>query len=50
MIPIFAGERIRGVLDIDSPKLNRFDAVDQNGLEQFVQILAAHIRWGEITD
>ncbi|HOB08621.1 MAG: GAF domain-containing protein [Limnochordia bacterium] len=50
VIPIFAGERIRGVLDIDSPKLNRFDAVDQNGLEQFVQILAAHIRWGEITD
>ncbi|MFY9203011.1 MAG: GAF domain-containing protein, partial [Limnochordia bacterium] len=28
VIPIFAGERIRGVLDIDSPKLNRFDAVD----------------------
>ena len=28
-----------GVLDIDSPMLNRFNETDQKYLEQFVQIL-----------
>jgi len=50
VVPLFDGEKIRGVLDIDSPKLNRFDAVDQNGLEQFARILAAHIQWHVIAD
>ena len=37
VIPIVAGGELIGVLDIDSPSLNRFDDVDQRYLEQFVQ-------------
>ncbi|CAN7186071.1 GAF domain-containing protein [Paenibacillus sp. LjRoot153] len=41
VIPIVAGAELVGVLDIDSPSLNRFNDVDQRYLEQFVQKLAA---------
>jgi L-methionine (R)-S-oxide reductase len=41
VIPIVAGGELIGVLDIDSPILSRFDAVDQQYLELFVQKLAA---------
>ncbi|WNR44957.1 GAF domain-containing protein [Paenibacillus roseipurpureus] len=41
VIPIVAGDELIGVLDIDSPRLNRFDHIDQAYLEQFVQKLAA---------
>ncbi|OAS17351.1 GAF domain-containing protein [Paenibacillus oryzisoli] len=41
VIPIVVGTKLVGVLDIDSPSLNRFDDVDQRYLEQFVQKLAA---------
>ena len=50
VVPIISEGRVRGVLDIDSPILNRFDQADQNGLEQFVNILEAEIVWSEITD
>ena len=39
VIPIHVGGEIWGVLDIDSPYLNRFTEEDQAGLEQFVAIL-----------
>lgn len=41
VIPIVVGDELIGVLDIDSPSLNRFDGVDQAYLEQFVQKIAA---------
>jgi GAF domain-containing protein len=31
------GKRVIGVLDIDSPRLQRFDQTDQAGLEIMVQ-------------
>lgn len=34
---------IIGVLDIDSPTVNRFSKDDQDGLEQFVQTLLLHL-------
>ncbi len=37
VIPIRKNGRIIGVLDIDSPILNRFDEEDQEGLESFVK-------------
>ncbi|MFM7627682.1 MAG: GAF domain-containing protein, partial [Gammaproteobacteria bacterium] len=37
-----AGELL-GVLDLDSPKLGRFDAVDQAGLERIVATLLASL-------
>lgn len=39
VIPIRAGSRIWGVLDIDSPVFDRFSPEDQAGLEEFVKIL-----------
>ena len=39
VIPIHVGGAIWGVLDIDSPYLNRFTEEDKAGLEQFVEVL-----------
>ena len=39
VIPIHVGGEIWGVLDIDSPYLNRFTEEDKLVLEQFVQVL-----------
>ena len=39
VVPIHAGGEIWGVLDIDSPYLNRFTEEDRAGLERFVEIL-----------
>jgi GAF domain-containing protein len=33
-----------GVLDLDSPVLERFDAIDQQGLERIVRTLLATLR------
>jgi GAF domain-containing protein len=33
VVPLFKGETLIGVFDIDSPKLNRFDDEDRKGLE-----------------
>lgn len=39
VVPIHIGEKIWGVLDIDSPILGRFSDEDRAGLESFVKIL-----------
>lgn len=39
VIPIIINGELFGVLDIDSPVLNRFDEVDQHYLEEFVNLL-----------
>lgn len=39
VVPIRAGGKLWGVLDIDSPTLDRFDEKDREGLEAFVKIL-----------
>ena len=43
VVPILAGERLLGVLDIDSPQRARFDAADGRGLEQLVAVYLAAI-------
>jgi L-methionine (R)-S-oxide reductase len=45
VVPILQGERLIGVLDIDSPIKNRFDELDAQGLEKFVDILNKYIDW-----
>jgi GAF domain-containing protein len=44
VIPLLKGERLVGVLDIDSPVLGRFDEADQRGLEALAagMIAASH--------
>src|SRR6266404_5714398 len=39
VIPLMRDSRLIGVLDLDSPKLTRFDQEDAAGLEQLVRIL-----------
>ena len=39
VVPIFKDGEVIGVLDIDSPKLSRFDENDKSGLEEYIKIL-----------
>lgn len=39
VVPIHAGGRVIGVLDLDSPRIGRFTAEDRAGLEAFVGVL-----------
>lgn len=41
VVPLMHAGRLLGVLDLDSPRLGRFDADDAAGLETTVQILLA---------
>lgn len=45
VIPIHANGEVIGVLDIDSPIVNRFDEIDKLGLEEVVQILEKSCDW-----
>jgi L-methionine (R)-S-oxide reductase len=49
VVPILEGDRLRGVLDIDSPELSRFDEVDRVGLEGFVRRLVPLVNWSALT-
>ena len=39
VVPLMKGERLIGVLDLDSPLIGRFDADDADGLEKLARIL-----------
>ena len=45
VIPIHAGGRVVAVLDIDSPKPDRFSEADQAGLEAFAGAIEAAADW-----
>ena len=49
VIPICDGDKIAGVLDIDSPVFARFDGTDQEGLEKFVKVLERACTWNSVT-
>ena len=38
VVPLLAGERVLGVLDLDSPRVGRFDEEDRRGIEELVAI------------
>ena len=42
VVPLFAGDEVIGVLDIDSAELSTFDEIDAHWLEKIVGMLAAH--------
>jgi GAF domain-containing protein len=44
VIPLLDGDRLLGVLDMDSPELNRFDSEDQAGCEALAAIVVRHLR------
>ena len=37
VVPLLAGDRLLGVLDLDSPRIGRFDQADARGLESLVR-------------
>ena len=43
VLPLVREGELIGVLDLDSPQLNRFDAVDQRGLEALAKIWIASL-------
>ncbi len=45
VVPILEGGRLRGVLDVDAPEPDRFDAEDRAGLEEFVRVLTPRVAW-----
>ncbi len=45
VIPLHHEGKVVGVLDIDSPLLNRFSEKDQEGLEEFARTLERIIEW-----
>jgi len=46
VVPLHEGERVAGVLDIDSPVLNRFTEKDREGLEAFANIVEREVFGG----
>ena len=42
VVPLFDGERLLGVLDLDSPKIGRFDDQDAEGLNELVTVFVGH--------
>lgn len=48
VVPILAGGTLVGVLDVDAPETDRFDAEDRAGLEAFVAALVPRIDWGRL--
>ena len=45
VVPLLKGGVLLGVLDLDSPKLSRFDNEDQAGLEKLAAVLVAACDW-----
>lgn len=48
VVPIVYRGELKGVLDIDSPKKNRFLPRDQAGLEAFVAVLTRELPWQKV--
>ena len=45
VVPLLAGGRVLGVIDLDSPIAGRFDHEDQSGIERLAAILVAASAW-----
>lgn len=48
VIPIIKNDMVYGVLDLDSPELNRFTELEKNYLEAFVEKLNKYIDWDNV--
>ncbi|MCL4190394.1 MAG: GAF domain-containing protein [Thermoguttaceae bacterium] len=45
VVPLLVDGRVRGVLDLDSPSIGRFDDADRASLEQIAAIFTTACRW-----
>ena len=44
VVPLIAAGELLGVLDLDSPRLNRFSAADRHGIEQLAEVFLSSSR------
>ncbi|MEO8001405.1 MAG: GAF domain-containing protein [Arenimonas sp.] len=44
VVPLYKGEQLIGVFDLDSPGLNRFDEVDQKNIEAIAEIFLGALK------
>ena len=44
VVPLLRGEALIGVFDLDSPRVDRFDAADQAGLEAIARVFVESLR------
>lgn len=49
VVPLLAGDRLLGVLDLDSPVPARFDVRDQAGCEQLAAVVVRHLTQSVLT-
>ena len=45
VLPLIKGDRLLGVLDLDSPELARFDAIDEQGMSALARLLVEATDW-----
>jgi len=45
VLPLIIEDEVMGVLDIDSPVLNRFDEEDREGLKKVAKTLVEYLNW-----
>ena len=45
MLPLVVGDRLIGVMDIDSPEFSRFAEADAHGLAELCRILVENVDW-----
>jgi L-methionine (R)-S-oxide reductase len=50
VVPLLTWGKLIGVLDIDSPSLNRFDEEDQEGIESIAAVFLASLGGGDVPD
>jgi L-methionine (R)-S-oxide reductase len=50
VVPLLDGSDVRGVFDVDSPQLARFNAADGAGIERLVRVFSASVRWPRTTE
>src|SRR3984957_531958 len=50
VLPLVQGGRLLGVLDLDSPKISRFDHEDGGGLNAALALLVQSSDWGRFLD
>lgn len=43
VVPVYKNDRIYGIIDIDSPRLNRFGEIEKNEVEELSEILSKYI-------
>ncbi len=50
VVPLIDESEMRGVFDLDSPRVARFTIADRDGIERLVRIFSASVRWPKLAE